>query len=208
MSVPSPKPQLSLRKKVQAMRRAQSCAIEMFEERGFATVSMVEVAEQSEVSVASLFRYFGAKEQLVLWDEHDDRIIAAVAAELERGLHGVAAVAAGVAAALGGAFAAQASLERRKMSLIFKEPALLAAFRANTKLWADAFGPMFARAEGTAAATLGHRAAAAAAAVLVEICLEEWFGREGRQDLATLIAEAFAALRQDRARLDSAPGRS
>lgn len=111
-----------------------------------------------------------------------------------QGLPALAAVAAGVAAALGGAFGAEASLKRRKMALIFSEPALLAAFRANTKIWADAFGPMFARADGDPMTTLAHRAAAAAAAVLVEVCLEEWFGRDGRQDLATIIAEAFAAV--------------
>jgi AcrR family transcriptional regulator len=194
MRIANPKPELSQRKKAQAMRRAQACAIGLFEERGFASVSMTEIAEQSEVSVASLFRYFGTKEQVVLWDEHDDRVIPAVAAQLERGLSGLAAVAAGVAAALSGGFGAKASLERRKMSLIFREPALLAAFRANTRLWADAFGPMFARTEGASGTTLANRAAAAAAAVLVEVCLEEWFGREDRQDLATLIGEAFAAV--------------
>ncbi len=53
----------------------------------------------------------------------------------------------GVAAALNGAFDAEMLIERRKMALIFKEPALVAAFRANTRVWADGFVPMFARAE-------------------------------------------------------------
>jgi AcrR family transcriptional regulator len=96
------------------MRRAQEQAIDLFEKRGFASVSMIEVAEESDVSVASLFRYFGTKEQVVLWDEHDDRIINAVAAKLETGLAPMAAVAAGVAAALDGAFGPEALLERRK----------------------------------------------------------------------------------------------
>ncbi|HEX8310053.1 MAG TPA: TetR family transcriptional regulator [Chthoniobacteraceae bacterium] len=176
------------------MRRAQSCALDLFEQRGFASVSMVEIAEQSEVSVASLFRYFGTKEQVVLWDEHDDRIIAAVAAGVERRLTPLAAVASGVAAALEGAFGAKADIERRKMALIFHEPALLAGFRANTSVWSDAFAVMFAKAEGATRPSLSHRASAAAAAVLVQVCLEEWFGRGGRSDLATLIDEAFSSV--------------
>ncbi len=188
------KPGLAQRKKTQAMRRAQSRAIELFEERGFASVSMTEIADESDVSVASLFRYFGTKEQVVLWDEHDDRIINAVAAKLELGLPPIAAVAAGVASALKGAFRPKAVLEHRKMALVFKEPALLAAFRANTRMWADAFGPMFASAEGSATVTLFHRAAATAASVLVELCFEEWFGSGARSDLSALISEAFSAV--------------
>jgi AcrR family transcriptional regulator len=191
MNAPGVKPNLTQRKKAQAMRRAQEQAIDLFEKRGFASVSMIEVAEESDVSVASLFRYFGTKEQVVLWDEHDDRIINAVAAKLETGLAPLAAVAAGVAAALDGAFGPEALLERRKMALIFKEPALLAAFRANTRVWAEAFAPMFARTEGSAS-KLSYRAAAAAASVLVEVCLEEWFGRGGRADLSALLSEAFS----------------
>ena len=188
------KPQLFERKKAQAMRRAQLCAIQLFEEGGFNAVSMVEIAGKSDVSVASLFRYFGTKEQIVLWDEHDDRIINAVGEALDQELSPLAAVAAGVAHALAGAFRADAELERRKTTLIFREPALLAAFRANTRNWADAFGPMFARADGAATPSLTHRATAAAAAVLVEVCFEEWFGCGGRSDLSSLIEEAFSAV--------------
>ena len=189
---------LRQRKRLEAMRRAQASGISLFEERGFRAVSMAEVALVSDVSVASLFRYFRTKEQLVLWDEHDERIINAVAAQLEQGLSAVDAVSSGVAAALNGAFGAGASLERRKMALVFREPDLLAAFRTNTRAWAAAFAPIFSKAEGADQTSLSHRGAALAAAAVMELCLEEWFRREGKSELDVLMAEGFSALRPEK----------
>lgn len=53
------------------MYRIQSVALDMFEARGFDDVTVEEIAEASDVSPSSVYRYFGTKEQLVLWDEFD-----------------------------------------------------------------------------------------------------------------------------------------
>jgi len=59
------------RKRTAAMYRIQSVALDLFEERGFDEVTVEEIAEASEVSPSSVYRYFGTKEQIVLWDEFD-----------------------------------------------------------------------------------------------------------------------------------------
>jgi AcrR family transcriptional regulator len=59
------------RKRTAAMLRIQSVALDLFEQRGFDEVTVEEVAEASEVSPSSIYRYFGTKEQIVLWDEFD-----------------------------------------------------------------------------------------------------------------------------------------
>src|SRR5690606_42138107 len=41
-------------------------ALDLFEERGFESVSVAEIAEAAEVSKATVFNYFPAKEDLVL----------------------------------------------------------------------------------------------------------------------------------------------
>lgn len=59
------------RKRIAAMVRIQSAALDLFERRGFDAVTVEEIAESSEVSPSSVYRYFGTKERLVLWDEFD-----------------------------------------------------------------------------------------------------------------------------------------
>ena len=59
------------RKRTAAMYRIQSVALDLFEARGFDAVTVEEVAEASDVSPSSVYRYFGTKEQLVVWDEFD-----------------------------------------------------------------------------------------------------------------------------------------
>lgn len=59
------------RKRTAAMLRIQTAALDMFEARGFDEVTIEEIAETSDVSPSSVYRYFGTKEAIVLWDEFD-----------------------------------------------------------------------------------------------------------------------------------------
>jgi AcrR family transcriptional regulator len=59
------------RKRTAAMVRIQGIALDQFEQRGFDEVTVEEIAEASEVSPSSIYRYFGTKEEIVLWDESD-----------------------------------------------------------------------------------------------------------------------------------------
>jgi AcrR family transcriptional regulator len=74
------------RQRTAAMYRIQTMALDLFERRGYDDVTIEEIAEASDVSASSIYRYFGTKEQLVLWDEYDpvlgDHIERAVADEV------------------------------------------------------------------------------------------------------------------------------
>lgn len=63
---------LRARKKLAAMHRIQTVALELFEAHGFDAVTIEQIADASEVSASSIYRYFGSKEMLVVWDEYDD----------------------------------------------------------------------------------------------------------------------------------------
>jgi len=56
------------RKRLAAMRRVQEVALDLFDARGFESVSIEEIARAAEVSPSSIYRYFGTKEQIVLYD--------------------------------------------------------------------------------------------------------------------------------------------
>lgn len=59
------------RKQRAAMRGIQKAALDLFDERGYAAVSVEEIAERAEVSPSSVYRYFGSKGAILVVDEHD-----------------------------------------------------------------------------------------------------------------------------------------
>ncbi len=71
----------------------QSTAVELFVADGFANVTMQAIADAAGVGVATVYRYFGTKEDLVIWDEHEELVLDAIERNLAR-LPAVAAVRA------------------------------------------------------------------------------------------------------------------
>ncbi|HLS76472.1 MAG TPA: helix-turn-helix domain-containing protein [Nocardia sp.] len=63
------------RRKRAAMDRIQRVAFDLFEEHGYREVTVERVAAAAQVSPSSIYRYFGTKEMLVLYDEADQQIL-------------------------------------------------------------------------------------------------------------------------------------
>lgn len=78
---------LRARKRAQTERRIQAAALELFDRRAFDDVTVEQVAEAAEVSVATVYRYFVTKENLVLHDPVEalltDSMIEAIRAGME-----------------------------------------------------------------------------------------------------------------------------
>jgi AcrR family transcriptional regulator len=58
------------RRKREATSRIQAVALDLFDEHGYRDVTVERVAAAAGVSPSSIYRYFGTKEMLVLYDEH------------------------------------------------------------------------------------------------------------------------------------------
>jgi AcrR family transcriptional regulator len=117
---------LQARKKLAAMHRIQASALDLFEERGFDQVGIEAVAAAAEVSPRTVYRYFGTKEMLVIWDEADEHPTSPLAY-----CFASADPIGALRAVLGAGFAAMGEEElevnRRRLALVFANQAIEAA---------------------------------------------------------------------------------
>jgi AcrR family transcriptional regulator len=135
------------RKKLAAMRRIQEVALDLFDMRGFDNVTIEEIADAAEVSPSSVYRYFGTKEQVVLWDEVDVNLFDAVEAELASHPP-VDAMRLAISAVMPRYFDRDDDLARRKTRYALEEPALRAAVLEQTDELTQRVAKALARASG------------------------------------------------------------
>ncbi len=115
------------RKRMQAMRRIQEAAVDLFDERGFENVTIEQIAEAAEVSPSSVYRYFGTKEQVVLRDEYEPQFFEAVEAELVSHPP-VEALRRALSQIMTDYFSRDEELARRRTRYFLEEPSLRAAW--------------------------------------------------------------------------------
>ncbi|WP_019926310.1 TetR family transcriptional regulator [Nocardia sp. BMG111209] len=75
------KPGLRERKKAQTRATILDCALRLFGEQGYEATTIEQIIDAAAVSESTFYRYFPTKEDLVLQDEYDPRIIAALRAQ-------------------------------------------------------------------------------------------------------------------------------
>lgn len=107
-------------------------ALELFEERGYTQTTTAQISAAAGVSEMTLFRYFPAKDRLLLDDPYDPLIAAAVA-EQPAALPAIARVAAGVRAAWQAVPAGAEAAVRRRLRIATGTPELVGAIRASTQ---------------------------------------------------------------------------
>ena len=128
-------PGLRERKKLAAMQRIQEVALDLFDERGFDNVTIEQIAEAAEVSPSSVYRYFGTKEQVILWDDFDVQFFGAADVELAT-KPPVEAVRSALAEAMTRFYERDEALAQRKTKYAMEEPALRVAMLETTDQFA------------------------------------------------------------------------
>lgn len=180
------------RKKARTRAAIQHEALRLFREQGYEATAVEQIARAAEISPSTFFRYFRAKEDLVLTDGYDRLIIGALGAQpLELGP--VAALRSALRAVLGGLSPGELADMRSRAELVFAVPELRAAMfeqsaqtvRQVTDLVAQQAG---LPADGPAVYTM------AGAILGVMVAAELYWVGHPESDLATLLDEALGYL--------------
>lgn len=172
------------------MKRVQREAVERFLTRGFHRVTVEEIAAAAEVSAMSVYRWFGTKEAVVIWDEFDPPILAEVEQRLAY-QSPLGAVRAALVSILDRVYDRERELALDRARLIYREPALTAAAERNGIALRAAFAGLFVAAGGS---DFDARSFAAVAVALLGVAIERWQHLDAERPLADLIGESFDVL--------------
>jgi len=169
------------------MRETQLVALDLFVERGFDAVTVDEIARTIGVAASTVYRHFGTKEGIVLWDEHDAAIDGALAAALQR-QPPLRAIRDAFVETLAGRYDDERQL--RRIRYIYATEQLHAAaveadFRDRREL-TTALEHFLSRKNKAAAPLI-----AGAALLALDVAIEEWQRLGTKELLADLINEKF-----------------
>jgi AcrR family transcriptional regulator len=174
------------------MRAVQEAALDLFEARGFAAVTIDEIAAAAGVGPATVYRNFGSKERIVLWDEYDPQLFGELAKRLPDAAP-TRAVLEGMIAALEPAYAVDRKRILRRSRLALATPELRAAIAAEMQTLRAALAAVFVE-HGAARAGLEANVFAAAIAGTLETAIEAWVHDRGRTPLPAILRRAFRYL--------------
>jgi AcrR family transcriptional regulator len=169
------------------MRHVQEVALGLFISRGFDAVTVEEVARAAEVGVASIFRNFGTKERLVLWDEYDPLLLGALEKQLEKKAP-LAALSASLEESLDEVYERDHRRVLRRSDLMAKTPALLAAARAELHSLREGLDGALRRHVPDA---FERELTSAVFLATLEVSVERWRKERGRRPLRDVLREAF-----------------
>ena len=190
-------PGLRARKKALTQNLLREAALRLFTERGFAAVSVDEIATSADVSRSTFFRYFGSKEA-VLFDEIDetgDVFLKHLNARPPNETPWQAFERALVATSEPNQANVQRDQQQRMLDeLLRTDPALHGRRLALVERWTDVLAVVFARRAGRTEPALEDRLAASTCMAISDAVQRIWRENPG-EPTTELIEKAFAISR-------------
>jgi AcrR family transcriptional regulator len=179
-------------RRVAAMRRVQAAALDLFEQEGFAAVTVEAIAQAAHVGPATIYRNFETKERIVLWDDYDADLLPRIASALPSPTP-LAAVRDALVAAIDDVYAEDRDRILRRTRLLLEHAAIGDRARADQAVFADLLGDVFTarRAFGDA---LACRVAARAVAGALEAAVVAWARASGKPRLSHWLRRTFGTL--------------
>ena len=186
-------PGLRERKKARTRRQIQEAALRLITEQGYDATTVEQIAEASEISPSTFFRYFPTKEDVVVSDDYDPAILAAFAV-VDPGdspVHAFRTVAAQVFEQV---YAAERDTLLQRVTLVFSTPALRARTLDGVREGAALYGRALAERYGRTPDDPQVTVAMAAIMATVSAAIEDWVAAGGVPHLPALIDDALALL--------------
>lgn len=178
------------RNRLAAMRLVQDTAVELFERYGYESTTIEAIAEASGVSTATIYRHFGNKETIVLWDERDN----VITTELEQRLGLQPPLEAFRDAAIA-AYDERDDRDRflRRLRLAYANPSILGVAAQNEARNRSELAAGLAAADGRRRPTIDDDVTAAIALAALDVAFTRWQRTDVQHGLGRMISEAFSA---------------
>jgi AcrR family transcriptional regulator len=179
------------RARAEVMREISAIAVQLFEERGYDRVTMKDVAYEAGVSVATLYRRYSNKENLVVWNPDEQAEMDALRSALQSGTSLVGAARQMADHLPDDAAEAVEATARIRLHLIRAHPSLQAAARMKSESFVDAC--LEASGGHDDRPTLERETEARCVAAALDSGSHAWLRGEGTLRAYTLAAIDYAA---------------
>jgi AcrR family transcriptional regulator len=185
------------RKKARTRAAIREHALRLFRENGYQRTTVEQIAAAAEVSPSTFFRYFPTKEDLVLQDDMDTRMIEAFERQ-PPGLSPVAAVRAGVREAFSSYTEAELETVRETTTLTMTVPEVRARAMDELSRTIAVIADALAKRSGRPADDLAVRTMAGAIVGVIMSITMPWEGwssdRQAIEDMFGRIDQGLALL--------------
>ncbi|MBT2386495.1 TetR/AcrR family transcriptional regulator [Streptomyces sp. ISL-11] len=193
-AVPS-EPRLGLRerKKIQTRQAIRRAAYRLFEKQGYDATPVDQIAEAADVSPSTVFRYFPTKEDIVLTDEYDPVLAAAIRARpVEESP--VEAVRQGVLASIRHVIDSDIVELKQRTKLVREVPSLRGRQAEGMGESARMLCAVLAERTGRPADDIELRVVIAAVLAGMQEALMHWAERGQNEDLVEVISRTLDVL--------------
>jgi AcrR family transcriptional regulator len=191
MSTPSTG--LRERKKARTRRAIRMEALRLFDEQGYESTTIEQIAAAAEVSPSTFFRYFPTKEDLVLQDDYDPLMLAALR-DRPVGESVVASLQAAVVEPLRDIWENDREELLLRLRLLHDVPAIRAQMHVGMGATSQVLVDWLAERSGRPEDEFRHRVTVSAVMGAWTEIIMYWAERGGQDDLPELFEESLTAL--------------
>jgi AcrR family transcriptional regulator len=184
---------LRQRKRIRTKQMVQKEALQLFADRGYDQTTVDDIAHAAAMSPRTFFRYFPSKEDVVLWDEYDERPLQELW-QARPGEDPFAQLILQVREMIADIYQKDPELLLTRIKLSFEIPEVRARFLNQQMTMIGPYFEQLADAIGARRDDLQLPVTLAALYSAMLVAVERWQRHDGREDLLRLFDDAIAAL--------------
>jgi AcrR family transcriptional regulator len=181
------------RKRTRTRLMIQTEALRLFNEKSYAETTVEEIADAAAISPSTFFRYFPAKEDVVMWDEYDPLALDLLESRPDDELL-AETFRAVIRESLGGLYRRDPERLLSRVRLMATVPELRSRFLDEQTHGIEQLAPQLARKRGARVDELQLRVTGSALLAAVGIALDLWQKDGGKADLLALVDRAIDSL--------------